>query len=137
MINTFTLHLQDAQQNDHIDGVTSFVGEDDSGGFGIRAGHERMMTSLVFGMARFASAAHEWEYVAVPRALLYFRNNELVISTRRYFRSSDYSSVADALTESLQAEEAVLRNVRESLFRMEDEMLKRLWQMSRAGRKLL
>ena len=42
----FTLLLQDATRTTSIAGVTSFVGEDDSGSFGILAGHARMMTSL-------------------------------------------------------------------------------------------
>ena len=33
--------------------MASFIGEDDSGSFGILAGHARMMTMLGFGLARF------------------------------------------------------------------------------------
>jgi F-type H+-transporting ATPase subunit epsilon len=52
-MNTFTLKLQDATRSKEIAGVTSFVGEDSSGSFGILAGHTRMMTSLLIGLARF------------------------------------------------------------------------------------
>ena len=36
-MNTFTLHLQDARGHERLDGVTSFVGSDESGAFGLMA----------------------------------------------------------------------------------------------------
>jgi len=45
-VSTFTLHLRDASQYERIEGVESFVGRDESGSFGILAGHARMMTAL-------------------------------------------------------------------------------------------
>ena len=54
-MNTFSLHLQSATQYEHIEGVSSFVGEDESGSFGIRAHHERMTTALSYGLARYQS----------------------------------------------------------------------------------
>ena len=53
----FSLLLRDANRFEHIAGVTSFVGEDASGSFGILPGHGRMMTSLVVGLARFRVGA--------------------------------------------------------------------------------
>ena len=73
----FTLVLQDAAHTERINDVTSFVGEDASGSFGILTGHARMMTSLVFGLARFRIDENPWQYLALPGAVLYFRNNEL------------------------------------------------------------
>ena len=43
-MNSFILRLQDATHAQDIAGVTSFVGEDDSGSFGILANQARMMT---------------------------------------------------------------------------------------------
>ena len=37
-MNTFTLHLESSTQYERIEHVVSFVGEDDSGSFGILAG---------------------------------------------------------------------------------------------------
>jgi len=131
------LHLQDATQYECIDKVSSFIGEDDSGFFGLLAGHERMMTSLVFGLARYRVQDQHWQYLALPGALVYFFKNELFLSTRRYLRDDNYERISGALHEQLQAEEQALQSIRASLHRMEEEMLKRLWQLSRTGKKAI
>lgn len=132
-VNVFTMHLQDAQQYERVDGVASFVGEDASGQFGLRAGHERMMTSLVFGLMRYRPASSGWIYLAVPGGVLYFVDNELLLSTRRYFRDQDYQRITTVLRAQLSAEEQGLRDIKRSLRAMEEEMLKRLWRMGREG----
>ena len=127
----FNLHLQSATQYELIEDVVSFVGEDGSGSFGIQAGHARMMASLRFGLARYRCGDRPWQYLALPGALLYFVDNCLYLNTRRYVHDSDYARINDALREQLQREEAGLRRIKESLRRMEDEMLKRLREMQR------
>lgn len=136
-MNGFTLHLQDATQYERIEQVTSFVGEDDSGSFGLLAGHERMMTILVFGLARYRVRNQPWQYLAVPGALVYFLNNTLYLSTRRYLRDENYERINAALRQQLVAEEEALHKIRVSLHHMEEEMLKRLWQLGRSGKKML
>jgi hypothetical protein len=64
-MNTFVLHLQSSAQYERIENVLSFVREDDSGSFGILAGHARMMTLLTFALARFRVEDQEWDYFAV------------------------------------------------------------------------
>lgn len=54
------MHLQSATQYERVDDVTSFVGEDGSGSFGILAGHARAMTLLSFGLARFRIGNDLW-----------------------------------------------------------------------------
>ncbi len=130
-VNTFVMHLQDATGYERIEAVESFVGTDDSGSFGVQAGHERLMTSLVFGLARYRVAGEPWQYIALPKALLYMLEGELYVSTRRYFRDPDYRRMSDALTAELRNDEDELKQVRESLRRMEEEMFKRLWELSR------
>jgi F-type H+-transporting ATPase subunit epsilon len=134
-VNTFVVHLQDAMQYERVDGVESFVGADASGSFGIQAGHERMITSLVFGLARYRRSGEPWQYLALPRALLYMIGGELFVSTRRFLRDPDYRRMSDALSARLRAEEQDLAQVRDSLRRMEEAMFKRLWELSR-GRAL-
>lgn len=136
-MRTFVLHLQDATRHERIERVSSFVGEDDSGSFGLLAGHARFMTSLIFGLARFCIEGGAWQYLAVPGALLYFVDNELTISTRRYLRDADYERISTALSEQLLAEEENLRGMKEQLRRMEQEMLRRLWQMRHPGEATL
>lgn len=127
----FMLHLQDATHSERIDQVVSFVGQDDSGLFGILADHARMVTVLSFGLARYRTRDDRWHYLAVPRALLYCVDNNLYLSTRRYIRDDEYARISQALEEQLVAEEAELRTIKESVHRLEEAMFRRLWRMGR------
>ena len=131
-MRTFRLTLCDATRQEHFEDIVSFVGEDASGSFGVLAGHARLMTSLLFGLARFRRADGTWRYLAFPGALLYFVNDELSISTRRYLLDDDYERISGALQKQLLAEEEGLRATKESLHRMEEELLRRMWEMNRA-----
>ncbi|MEJ2307764.1 MAG: F0F1 ATP synthase subunit epsilon [Gammaproteobacteria bacterium] len=132
----FSLRLLHATGSETIDNVTSFVGEDASGSFGILAGHARMMTTLVTGLARFQDDGKSWRYLALPGALLYFHDNLLTLGTRRYLLDEDYSRISQALQEQLLAEERQLRAMKESLHRMEEEIIKRLWAIGRGGMEI-
>lgn len=125
----FVMYLQSATQYERIERVTMFVGEDASGSFGIMAGHHRMMTTLQFGLARFCTDDSEWQFLALPGGVLYFVNNELFLNTRRYLRDRDCARITRALEQQLRREEAALRELKESLHRLEEEMFKRLWKL--------
>jgi F-type H+-transporting ATPase subunit epsilon len=133
-VKTFVVHLQSASQYERLDDAVSFVGEDASGSFGILPGHARFMTVLIFGLARLRCAGSGWEYLALPGGLLYFAGNELYLSARRYVRDADYTRISTALRERLRAEETQLHEVKQSLDRLEEEMLTRLWRMQREKR---
>ena len=130
-MNTFTLSLNDANHTEKIQGVTSFVGEDASGSFGILAGHDRMMTCLIIGLARFRVGEAPWTYLALPGGVLYFHDNVLTLSTRHYLLDDDYMRISKALQQELLAEEEKLHTMKQSLHRMEEQLLKRLWEMGR------
>lgn len=130
-MNSFALHIQEPSGSRRIPGVYTFVGEDASGSFGIRAGHERLMTSLVFGLARFRLEDGAWQYLAMPGALLYFSGNTLLLNARRVVTDTDYERISTTLQQQLSADEETVRGIKESLHRMEEEMLKHLWQMGR------
>ena len=130
-MNPFVLNLFDATHEQRITGVTSFVGEDDSGSFGIQAHHARFMTTLVFGLARFRLGTEEWQYLALPGGVLYFNNNELTISTRHFLMDTDFERISLLLDQQLIAEEENLRATRESLHRMEQAILKRMLTLKR------
>ncbi len=132
-MRTFSMHVQSATQYERIEGVTSFVGEDESGSFGIRAHHERMTTALSYGLARYQSQQGGWRYLAFPGGILYFVDNALYISTRRFLHDADYERISAGLLEQLLKEEEELRTIKESLYRLEQEMFRRLWQMGRRG----
>ena len=132
-MKAFTLQLQDATRSEEIAGVTSFVGEDASGSFGILAGHARIMTSLIIGLARFRIGEDAWQYLALPGAVLYFHDKVLTLSTRHYLLDDDYMRISQALQQQLLGEEETLRTMKESLHRMEEAFLRRLWELSRKG----
>jgi F-type H+-transporting ATPase subunit epsilon len=131
-MNTFNLTIRDATQSERFDHVNSFIGEDTSGSFGIQANHARIMSSLVFGLARFRQNDAPWQYLAMPGALLYFIDNELIINTRRYFIDTDYQRISTALQEQLLAEEQSMKSMKDSLHHMEEEVLKRMWELGRS-----
>lgn len=130
-MKTFALQLLSPTQQQQIDGVTSFVGEDDSGSFGILAGHLRSMTPLVFGLARFRCGEEDWQYLALPGGLLYFLDNRLYIYTRHYLIDRDYGRISRLLQRKLLAEEQSLQDTKESLRRMEESVLRQLWELGR------
>jgi len=132
-VKSFTLRLQDASHAEEIAGTTSFVGEDTSGSFGVLAGHTRTMTSLIIGLARFRVGNNAWQYLALPGAVLYFHDNVLTLSTRRYLLDDNYMRISQALQQQLLAEEEKLHTMKESLHHMEEEVLKRLWEIGRKG----
>jgi len=130
-MKTFTLLIQDATHAEKIEDISSFVGEDKSGSFGILAGHARMMTILVMGLARYRKDNEPWQYLAQPGAVLYFHNNILTISTRHYFRDENYMQISSDLQQKLLAEEEELHSVKHSLQHMEKEILKHMWELRR------
>ena len=133
----FTLQLFDNRQSESIEGVSTFVGEDASGSFGILPGHTRFMTVLLFGLARFRCGEQlPWEYLALPGAVLYFADNTLTLASRHYLRDTDYERISQRLADELLAEEEELHEIRESLRRMEEAMFKRMWELGQQGVKL-
>ncbi|MGR8980527.1 MAG: F0F1 ATP synthase subunit epsilon [Gammaproteobacteria bacterium] len=130
-MNQFILNLYDNSHELTIDSVTSFIGEDLSGSFGIWPNHARFMTVLVFGLARFRQGTDGWRYLALPGGVLYFHENELTVSTRHFLIDPNLERISGLLEEQLIAEEENLRATRESLQRMEQAVLMRMLALQR------
>ena len=130
-MNTFTLQLYDATQQQRIESVTSFVGEDANGCFGLQAHHARFMTTLIFGLFRYRLQTDDWQYLALPGGVLYFNDNELSISTRHFLIDSDFERISELLKHQLLSEEETLSATRSSLQKMERAMLVRLWNLQK------
>ncbi len=129
-MNLFGLHLCAADSYELIEGVAAFTAEDASGSFGLKARHERFMTILGFGLARLTLADGSRQYLGLPGGLLYFVDNQLRISTRRYLRGSDAAAIAAALTRELLEEEQALQQTRRKLQRLEAEMQRHVAQLA-------
>lgn len=131
MSKAFTLHLQSAALYECIEGVSSFVGQDASGSFGILPGRARFITVLDYGLARFRLPEGNWHYLACPGAVLSFADDQLFLNTRRYLRDDHYERVSELLTGQLTEEEAELKSVKDNLQRLEQELFRRLHQLDR------
>jgi F-type H+-transporting ATPase subunit epsilon len=127
----YALLLQDATTVQRIDGVHAFSARDRSGSFTIWAGHAPLMTVLDFGLARFRCTDDTWRYLALPGGVLYFRDDTLTLSARRFYHSDDYATIEASLAERLRVEEDALHCTRTSLRRMEEEVLKRLYETAK------
>jgi F-type H+-transporting ATPase subunit epsilon len=130
-VSGLCLQLESPARCERIEDVTSFVGEDASGSFGVLPGHEPLVTVLDFGLSRFRVAGGAWQYLAAPGAVLYLHDGELHFATRRYLRGDDYATIRAALQRQVSAEEQSLQEIKTSLRGLEQEMLKRLWQLGR------
>ncbi|MFI5304581.1 MAG: F0F1 ATP synthase subunit epsilon [Nitrospiria bacterium] len=130
-MKTFVLQLESNTRQERFTDTVSFVGEDSSGSFGILSDHTRMMACLKFGLAQFLTSDGVRHYLAIPGALLYFVNNQLHLCARKYLHDIDYNRISLALESQLLAEEENLCDIKESLHRLETEMLKRLWEMQK------
>ena len=128
-MNTFTVHLQDVAQTLRVGDVVSFVGQDAGGEFAVWARHERMMTSLAYGLARYRTADERWHYLVMPGGLLYFLDNELFIATRRFFLDDDADHIVGSLERQLRSEEQELLVLKRNLEHFEQELLRRMWRM--------
>lgn len=135
MSHVFSLQLRDYQQQTRVEDVESFVGEDSSGSFGIMAHHARMMTSLLFGLARYRQAGSDWTYLALPGGLMYFRDNTLTLISRRIYIDQDFDRISHTLTEQLLEEEQQMASAKRSLERMEEELLRQIWLLGKEGRE--
>ena len=132
-MKTFPLHLQSATQYECIEDCVSFVGEDRSGTFGILAGHGNMMSCLIFGLAHFRRADSKWRYLALPGAVLYMSEGELTINTRRYLIDDDFQNIIRVHLDLLEREESELALLKQSLHRVDQEILRRLRELAWAG----
>lgn len=126
----FTLQIASATCQQQFAEVSSFVGSDASGQFGLLAGHVPMATVLAFGLARFRCAAHQsWRYLALPGGTLRFADNVLAIATRSYVVGEQLKTVRAALDAQLAREARQHTDLRHNLDQLEKALVDRLWKM--------
>lgn len=126
VVKTFTLELLSSTRKKTIHDVVSFIGEDETGQFGVQAGRERLITPLVVGLVRFRTTTGRWSYLALPGGVLYVRPDRTTISTSRFFLSDNFEEVELELHNQLETEVAAAQQVRESFAHLEDELMRRL-----------
>lgn len=132
-MNSFRLRLISPVRIDQVDDVVSFTAKDASGSFGVLPYAFRRVTALSFGMATLRKVDGSSEYLALPGGVLYFSANELKIAATSFVRSSNIAEISEALEKKLRAEEEGIREIKRSLRRLDEEILKRLSLFSRRG----
>ncbi|MDD2850815.1 MAG: hypothetical protein PHY09_02820 [Desulfuromonadaceae bacterium] len=132
-MRSMTLLLRHSTGSESFDNVTSFVGEDASGAFGILPGHSRMMTALGVGLARFRIGESEWHYLALPGGIIEGGGDRLTLCTRRYLHDTELRRMGTLLAELQLADQEAVGGIRESLHRLEEEMLRRLREIERGS----
>jgi F-type H+-transporting ATPase subunit epsilon len=130
-VRTFTLVLASPTHCDRIEGVLSVTARDSSGSFGVLPGAFRRVTALAFGLATVRKSDGSVEYLAAAGGVFYFLENELRISTTNYIRIPDVHEIPEVLDQRLRRQEESIREIKDSLHHLDEEMLKRLAKIGR------
>jgi F-type H+-transporting ATPase subunit epsilon len=133
-MNTFTLTLIDTAEKTRIEKVRQFIAADDDGSFGMLAGHAHTVALLRYGLSRFIDDQGIWRYLAMPGAVLRFADNQLTITTARYFLGDDPDAICAELEAALQQTDSEVHRSRAALTEIEHSLLKRLADLSNQNR---
>lgn len=126
----FSMHLLDSRGNDDFSDVTQFIGADADGSFGILAGHQHFVAILRYGLARFSDASGQWHYLALPGGVLRFAQNELTITSVRYFLGLDRDAICQYLADDMAKTDSEVHKARATLSEIERSLVKRLAELS-------
>ena len=127
----FSVVINDFTQAWQNDSVSSFVGRDASGSFGILAAHENFMTTLPAGMARFYLPESGWQYLAQPGSVLLFEQGRLYLSTTQFIISDESEKLVNLMESLWQRLEHQKRAARQSQLQIEQALTRKLWEMSK------
>ncbi|QSB00908.1 F0F1 ATP synthase subunit epsilon [Methylomonas sp. EFPC1] len=132
-MNGFALTLLDSRGAEHFDTVTQFIGADTDGSFGILAGHIHCVALLRYGLARFCDQADVWHYLALPSGVLRFADNQLTVTTVRYFLGKDRDSICERLAAEMALADSEVHTARATLSEIEHSLVRRLAELSSRG----
>lgn len=123
--------LTGEEEEERFDDATSLVAEDETGSFGILAGHAPFLTVLEPGLVRLHRRDGDALFLAVPGGLLRVAAGRVVLVARRCFRGRDPHELARRLAEELARAALARAERRRRLERLEAEMLRRLVELER------
>lgn len=129
----FVLQLLDSRGGDRFDDVMQFIGADESGSFGILAGHCHVAAVLRYGLARFVDRNGVWQYLAMPGGVLRFANNQLTLTSLHYFLGSDRRLICEQLAQEMARTDSEIQSVRATLSEIERSLVRRLMELSGRG----
>lgn len=133
-MKTFGLTLIDTAELTCFERVVQFIGADDGGSFGILAGHAHTVALLRYGLARFVDDSGVWRYLAMPGGVLRFADNQLTITTVRYFLGDNPHAICAELEATMQQTDSEVHRSRAALSEIERSLVKRLADLSNQSR---
>ena len=138
-MTSMTFHLLGSGQAEKIENVLAFTGEDFTGFFSLLPGCERFMTCLVSGLAWFRCRSEQGTetrgYVAAPGAVFYCVENQAYLCARTFIHGGNRDEIAGQLDRQLREEEEKIGQVKRSLHRLDEEVLKRLLDLGPGERE--
>lgn len=129
-MKSFALTLLDTRGSKHFDDITRFIGADTGGSFGILAGHIHTVALLRYGLARFCDLNGNWHYVTLPGGVLRFIDNQLTITTVRYFLGDDPKEICQRLMDEMAQTDSEAHDVKAMLSEIEHMLVRRMAELS-------
>lgn len=129
-MKTFRLTLIDTTGITRFDKVTQFIAADSEGSFGLLADHIHTVALLRYGLARFIDSAGVWRFLAMPGGVLRFADNQLTITTVRYFLGDSADAIYESLEAAVQQTDSEVYKAKAALSKIEHSLIKRLVELS-------
>lgn len=116
------------------DGVVSLRAEDESGAFGIMAGHVPFLTALTPSVVSWRDESGHENHCAVRGGLLTVRDGQqIAIATRQAFLGDDIARLEDKLRAGIAAAEESERAERVAAAQMQAAAIRRIMGLLRPG----
>ncbi|GGJ33298.1 F0F1 ATP synthase subunit epsilon [Neoroseomonas lacus] len=116
------------------DGVVSLRAEDESGTFGIMAGHVPFLTALTPSVVSWRDENGREKHCAVRGGLLTVRDGQqIAIATRQAFLGDDIARLEDKLRAGIAAAEESERTERVAAAQMQAAAIRRIMGLLRPG----
>lgn len=129
-MRTFFFELLDSRGADRFPAVRRFVAADESGSFGILAGHEPMVAVLRYGLVRFEDDSGQWHYAALPGGTLRFAGNRLTVATVQHFLGLERGTLLQQLSTEMARTDSDIARARATLTEIEHSLLRRLGELA-------
>lgn len=133
-MKTFSLELTDSRQSRRFEAIRQFIGADDSGSFGILAGHAPLVAVLRYGLARFQSPDGDWRYAALPGGVLRYADGHLSVTSVRCFVGSERDELVAQLAQAMADEDSDLHAARRTLADIEQSLMRHLAELGQTER---
>jgi F-type H+-transporting ATPase subunit epsilon len=130
--NDLLLRLMDGARETTVDDVVSFVAEDASGQFGLRPGHEPLLTCLEPGLFRFLRRGQlTWSHGACTGGMLHGLRgtggrHEVRLVSRRILLGDDLATLRTQLDAMLAQERSLRTSTLEQVERLDLAFQRRL-----------